>query len=1798
MVLRDMQRNNTMDSMNASKSVQNLRYSQRLKEKKEKLEAKSDVVVTAVEGQGAIRKSPSKLKGSSRSSQASRLKKLEIETAIKKKTLEKELIDLELALKVAEIEENSDESESMSMHQSQKPNVEDWIDGKTPWTNGHDGEDKHSIFMVKEDELVRDSHSKNSPEKYSTPFFHNNMYQMTLPQMTKILTRQSLPRELPIFDGNPSEWPNFIYHYNNSDAICGFSNEENQSRLQKCLKGNAKKIVQSLLIMPQNVDKVIDLLKNRFGRPDHIIMMLLEKIKKFPPVREEKLELFIEFCDEIKNFVATIESLNEEEHLHNSILVNEIMSKLPTSYQLSWVEHLSKLEKPRFKLVELGKWLDEKANAASQIQIPKYDIQENTSKSKYVKKGVTLATSKKSCICCKKNVHHLTECSEFKSMPVDGRWSIITENKICFSCLSFYHNLKQCRKRKVCGVQQCPKFHHKLLHKDVPQTINEGNNVDDSAIVGTNSHVFNNKSVLLKILPVVVTCRNKTVETYALLDDASTISLIDEEFANYLGLDGPIQSLSLQWTNDDLFHQQNDSKVVSFTISSKDNGPNFQMRHVRTTKLSLPSQTVDFDKIRMKYPYIQDKISPLKDAQPRILIGQDNWPLLVNRKLISGPWNGPALSKTLLGWVIHGNLDVSSRNEHIVCHISTHDLRNEKDDLDILHEMVKENWKLETVQSMSDKVLSIEDKRAQHILDTTMKRSGERFETGLLWKKDNIVLPESRTNALKRLNYIERKMDRDEKYGEIYCEKIQDMEKKGYIKKLTKKEANNVNEKTWYLPHFGVTNVNKPNKLRIVFDASVRSHGVSLNDNLLTGPDLYNSMNDILLNFRIKKYAFTADIKEMFLQVKVRPEDCSAQRILWRGKDRRIEPDTYEIVVVFFGSTCGPCLAQEAKNRNAEDFREEFPEAATAIIQQHYMDDYLGSADTLEESISLIKDVIHVHKAGGFVICNWITNHEKISQSIDVSLLASGGKNMEKNGEFVLERILGVFWNPHDDTFSFQTKFQKIDSDILEHLRRPTKREILKVLMSIFDPLGFLANFLIQGKILLQDIWRSQIGWDDEISDCMDEKWQLWIADLKTIHNFKIHRQYFTLDRQKSEIQLHIFCDASEKCYAAVAYLRIQQGEKVETSFITAKTRVAPLKPLSIPRLELQAALMGARLGHFLKKTLDMEISAIWYWSDSKTVLHWIRSEARRFKVFVAQRLGEIQDLTNSSEWKYINSKENVADEATKRLEKITFSDNNRRWITGPDFLILSPDQWPKEKMEREVNIDHLEERPCEFVFYHFIQDNLIVPDPNRFSKWKRLLRATAYVIRFYEIIKNHSKFKSELTAEEICKAEVHLFRKIQLDSFNEEMTFLRNKMPIRSKSRLYTLSCSYSEDDGLIRLSGRLDQSIQLTDSAKRPIVLDPNHRITKLLIQHYHEMVHHHGQEMVVNNLRMRFWILRMRQAVRSAWNSCQHCKNQRALPRIPMMGQLPPCRIEPTIRAFIKTGVDYFGPLEVSVKRSREKRYGVIFTCMVTRAIHLEIAHDLSTNSFINVLRQFGCRRGFPEELYSDNGKNFIGAEKEISQELKKLNQDEILRFCAMKKIKWVFNPPLAPHMGGCWERLIQSIKKVLKEILKSKYYPEHILRTFLIECENILNSRPLTYVSLDSEDAEALTPNHFLIGPSYAALSCTETSDRDMNLMSSWRAAQKLSDLFWFRWTKEYLPSLIRRSKWHGDSKSVSVGDVVLMVDPNGPRNIWQRGIINEVYPAKDGKIRIVDVKNSSGTIFRRPVSRLIVLDVIK
>lgn len=296
--------------------------------------------------------------------------------------------------------------------------------------------------------------------------------------------------------------------------------------------------------------------------------------------------------------------------------------------------------------------------------------------------------------------------------------------------------------------------------------------------------------------------------------------------------------------------------------------------------------------------------------------------------------------------------------------------------------------------------------RAIRIMNETMKRVGNRIETRLPWKEDSIAFPDSKSNALKRLKFIENKMDKNPEYTDAYCRKLNDLLERGYVRKLSQEEVSAIpNNQTWYLPHFGVVNPNK--KLRIVFDAAAKSNECCLNNYLSTGPDLYNSLMGILLNFRIKRIAFVADIKEMFLQVLVRQKDRRVQRFLWRGKNRTQEPDTYKIGVVFFGSTSGPCLAQTAKNKNAEKFKDQFPEAVEAILNDYYMDDYLGAADTEDEAIKLIQEIIFVHKQGGFNICNWLSNSKEVIQKIEPALVASNflaQKNLNVEEESV-ERI-------------------------------------------------------------------------------------------------------------------------------------------------------------------------------------------------------------------------------------------------------------------------------------------------------------------------------------------------------------------------------------------------------------------------------------------------------------------------------------------------------------------------------------------------------------------------------------------------------------------------------------------------------------------------------------------------------------------------------------------------------------------------------------------------------------------------
>lgn len=394
--------------------------------------------------------------------------------------------------------------------------------------------------------------------------------------------------------------------------------------------------------------------------------------------------------------------------------------------------------------------------------------------------------------------------------------------------------------------------------------------------------------------------------------------------------------------------------------------------------------------------------------------------------------------------------------------------------------------------------------------------------------------------------------------------------------------------------------------------------------------------------------------------------------------------------------------------------------------------------------------------------------------------------------------------------------------------------------------------------------------------------------------------------------------------------------------------------------------------------------------------------------------------------------------------------------------------------------------------------------------------------------MKNVQKIKievGELSVIEVEAAESIYLRKGQEESFSADLKC------IDKKSRLYSLS-PFIDEEGILRVKGRCDSAVESLEGIRKPIILDPQHLYTKLLMQYYHEKMGHQGQETVANEIRKKYWILNFRRALRKIWYSCQKCKNLRVQPMIPQMGQLPKERVTGNVNPFTFTGMDYFGPINITVGRRHEKRYGVLFTCLTTRAVHLEVANFLTTDSAIMAIRRFISRRGYPKQISSDNGTNLKGAEAELRKSIENFNGSQIKEELCLKGIKWNFIPPVTPHMGGCWERLVRSVKTSLYAILKEQAPKEEVLNTLLAEVEYMVNNRPLTHISVDLNDPEPITPNHFLIGKTRKVEenAIGEFSDDDLLLRKQWRRSQRISDHFWKRWIKEFLPTLTRRTKW--------------------------------------------------------------------
>ena len=1123
-----------------------------------------------------------------------------------------------------------------------------------------------------------DSNVRQVRQAMTQTYVNSNMQQrpqrmpnQNLLSQEQVYSRQIIPRELPFFSGKSEEWPLFISSYENSTALCGFNNNENLLRLQRALKGRALDFVGSKLTLPGLVPEVISTLRMLFGRPENIIQNLLTKLRAGSPVNPNKLDTLIHFSLDVKNIVATMEAAKLWNHLNNPMLIQEFIERIPAQMRLDWAIYAKRLQQPNLR--DFSNWLFNLAEAASSVitvLTPGSNHQEEKRKGARVNmheertdhgRRNPKKPAEMRCFACEEVDHFIVNCEKFKKLPYDEKWNMIRERKICRSCLKV-HDPKFCRERKECGINNCTAKHHRYLHK--PDNPSETHS--PSPIVAVHSMATSN--ILYRIIPITLHGKNKSITEYALLDEASGPTLIEKSILTKLGIHGEKSELCVRWT-DGTLRVEKDSEEVNLNVSPSGNSNRkFLLKNVRSVDLlDLPKQTLIFSELKEKYKHLQGiPVKSYENVTPRIIIGLNNKSVAIPLKSKEGKDNEPAALKCRLGWTVYG-LRGPDVDDALCVNLQLHIC--ECDDDIALDKLMRQSFEIENEVDKIHDVNSNEDSMKNYVV-----RTDNKYTVKLLWKSENITMPDNYNMAFRRLLCFERKLEKDEDLKNRVNEHIQQMLSKGYIRMLTKSEISKPYQRKWYLPIFVVRNPNKPQKVRIVWDAAAEYLGVSLNSCIDKGPDLLTPLLKVLFNFRIGKIAINGDIMEMFHRVGVDETDIHSQRFICRNCDNKANIDTYVLQVMSFGASCSPSLAQYVKNSNAKEFEKEFPRAAKSILERHYVDDMLDSVDTVEEAILLAQQVREIHQRGNFVIRNWMSNSNEVLAALgeekSIKTFCHAGKRVEQVVE--PDKVLGMWWRTSDDVFTFNLKYTKATTEILAGLRLPTKRELLRLLMSIFDPMGLMSFYTIQMKILMQNVWRQNITWDDAIPEEFSDEWLRWLSILKNVENLNVPRCYFQRGTSKdSKIQLHVFVDASENAYAAVAYFRIQSQNGIETALVAAKTKVAPLRPISIPRLELLAAVLGSRLAVTIKNSHDFEIEATYLWSDSKTVLLWLKEDPKRYKQFVMFRVAEIQEISSISSWRYVPTKLNVADLATKWVKQLSF-DKSSPWFTGPSFLCQS----------------------------------------------------------------------------------------------------------------------------------------------------------------------------------------------------------------------------------------------------------------------------------------------------------------------------------------------------------------------------------------------------------------------------------------------------------------------------------------------------------------------------------------------
>ena len=1717
---------------------------------------------------------------------------------------------------------------------------------------------------------------------------HQKQNETIIATHRELTTAISLPQPtVPTYKGDFLEYKSFVMAFDTRIRARTSSSADLLYYLNQHLDGEPKELIEGCLLMNPDAGyrEARRILEKEYGDPYKVSRAYINKAIQWQPIKHDDgsaLKKFSVFLIKCKNAMNSIKHMAVLDHAPN---LQSLVCKLPTILQNKWRERVLKFRKANqcATFTQLAEFVEEAAEAANdpvfgREAMRKVEDGSKASKTKELSYKDKTSRSKKTVFATNTNIvrpaalngagrigtltprnsscplcgsqHDPDDCEQFNSKSIEERKKFLRATRKCFGCYGENHLSKGCTAKRTC--RKCHKQHPTGLHiegfrkEKATQPIDSNNDtsqVSTSCIKLTESQCAatgtENSLILHAVLPVEVKIKgtNETVSTYAFYDNGSGGCFISESLREKLGVPEVKTKLQIR-----TMHGQNivDSAIVKGLTVTDICGNNPVDIPVAYSQYEIPidKKQIPTPQVVRQWEHLRDVSKEIPEFKPDLevglLIGSNVPSALEPLQVVPSKSEGPYAMRLRHGWTLSGPIKLKSSDGHngVTSHrITVREIVPVKD-ISLSHtiqEMFETDFNERNV-GPDDRAYSQEDKRFLRIAQEQLKFVDGHYELPLPFRNPDVIMPNNKEQALKRANWQKSKMQRSEKYRNDYITFMTSIINKGYARSVPKSQPRPEPGKIWYIPHHGVYHPRKPEKIRVVFDCSARFEGTSLNDQLLQGPDLTNSLVGVLCRFREEPVSFMADVESMFYQVRVPEEQRDFIRFLWwpDGKLNH-EIQEYQMNVHIFGATSSPSCANYALRQTAKDNEQRFgPLVAETIRRNFYVDDCLRSLPSENVTIQVVQGLRQACSNGGFHLTKFTSNSRAVLDSIPQQERSKETKAIDLDyGSLPIERALGVEWCVESDSLGFH---------ILVNNKPPTRRGILSVVSSVFDPLGIVAPFILPAKRLLQDLCREQeLSWDDEVSEDQRNRWQQWLSELPMLERLKVDRCIKPAGfGAVTSRQLHVFSDASSYGYGAAAYLRLTNSQGlVHCSFVMGKARLAPAKSVTIPRLELTAATVAIRVGELLSKELNGPIVKIFH-TDSTTVLRYIANEQQRFHVFVANRVQLIRDHSTVKQWRYVDTGSNPADDASRGLNGADML-RNERWLKGPKFLWKNEEELPKSPVAfgQIPDGDPEVKKPVES-YVTTPQDDA---DPTTrlveyFSDWYRLRRAIAVILRVKQVLQKRRKARMDLqpstssneakgarpidlgklsqplSLSDLEEAELAIVRYVQSIAFareiatlqeiskdntlNERLLQKRKKVSIKNTSSIYRLDPYI--DCGIVRVQGRLRRA-DLPDEAKHPVILPRKSHVTTLLIRDVHRRMGHVGRNHVVAVLREKYWIVSSNSAVRSVIAKCVFCKRHHGAKGEQRMADLPKARVTEA-PPFTFTGVDYFGPFILKIGRREIKRYGALFTCLASRAVHIEVASSLETDTFLLALRRFVARRGPVKELRSDNGSNFVGAERELREAIREMKHNQIREKMLKQGIDWIFNPPGASHMGGSWERMIRSTRKVLAGLLQEHgdRLDEETFRTLMCEVETVINSRPLTTVSSDPKDLDPLTPSNVLTGKLSVILPPPGSFQReDIYLRRRWRKVQYLTDLFWSRWRKEYLTNLQARSKWLHPKRNLVIGDIVLIQDDSMPRGAWPMGRVVKVEPDTEGLVRAAVLRTSTGDL-RRPINKLVLL----